>query len=377
MEALARDRGLKVRRSAPGQSAEVLARRIGGLEQIYMLADIDLIRLLEDMATRRGINWAKRRLRELTAEARGSADLERRIQVLEDALQHQAGVPSEEDRREVVFERFRSVIGGRAATEAWLRWAEDRGVVVRGARVRCGECGAQSWRVLPELAPPVVCRGCSNAIRDPYLPDKLEFRYAITEPLLRVFEHDSLGHLLTLRWLTSLFRSGVDKPEEIYGVHPGVIFEEALTGKEIGEVDGIMVFADGEIVIGECKRRAAGLTDADLRKLDLIAERLAAPWTFVATLDESRECHDIWRSAGRELPSSPRFALTSEHVFSAPMWTINENSLAWRDEIPPSRGRSFEELVLRRAETGDVNRPDEGLRRWWNRLDRDQPTARS
>ena len=68
--------------------------------------------------------------------------------------------------------------------------------------------------------------------------------------------------------------------------------------------------------LGECKRSGAGLRTGDIDKLEAIADRIGAAWTFYATPDWAAICPPIWQDLRRDLPDRRRFALTGEQLLS-------------------------------------------------------------
>src|SRR5215212_8095238 len=107
-------------------------------------------------------------------------------------------------------------------------------------------------------------------------------------------------------------------------------YQSSNPERVIGEADVVTVLADGSLVVGECKTRAAGLNDGELEKLWTLGERLNATMTFVATLDLSSHCDEIWKR-----PSNKRHhvSLTGEHLFDPmPIGIVGgPNPLDWRD----------------------------------------------
>jgi hypothetical protein len=153
-------------------------------------------------------------------------------------------------------------------------------------------------------------------------------------------QHDALVHLLAMRWFTELWRPSFDRASTLFGAYPGVEFFEQGEPDSIGEADVLLIQSDGELIPGECKRRGVGLKDADVEKLEHLANRLDSPWSFMATLDQASACPAIWTESRRELPEKPRFGLTAEHLFE-PMvfWPAGANILAWRPETTAAASR--------------------------------------
>ncbi len=328
LDAVVRDRGFVARRSVPGQAAAALLRRLGNVGELDPLLHQGVLAKLDYLGERQGISWFRRELRRIL-QAASEDDLPAGI---ERELAQLRTRPSGDDAYDVGHSQMSQILGGGAKATTWLNWAENRGLLVRGVQVTCHRCGAKSWRTTDELAPPIICRGCGDAIVQPFPAHGLTFRYRAAEPLLRVLEHDALPHLLALRYFIHLFHEAFDRPDRLYGGYPGVDIVDPATGKQVGEADVLLLFTNGDLVLGECKRRPAGLTDSELADFDEFAARIGAAWSFVATPQPASECGPIWRAAERGLPT-PRFALTGEQLLDSPVfWSLGTNPLVWRQE---------------------------------------------
>jgi hypothetical protein len=296
--------GLDVRPSAPGASAAALLRRMGSLQALDGLRDPWVLERLDGLCARKGMSWFRREVRRIARDAAG-ADAEA-VQRIE---HHLAALPltGRDDELETLTLESLTQRLPRAVARSWLEWAERTGVLVRGIEVRCDQCTTRTWRTPAELAPPIGCSGCGRSISRPYPADGLTFRYRASRALLEVAQSDALPHLLCAGWWRALFRNG------LYGFHPGVEFIDSK-GSPIAEVDVVLLLADGRLALGECKRRAAGLTEREIDKQEELADRLDAAWTFYATPQWSRDCPALWTSLRRDLPERRRFSLYGEHL---------------------------------------------------------------
>ncbi|MGN6558314.1 MAG: hypothetical protein ACTHLH_09935 [Solirubrobacterales bacterium] len=327
VEALALDRGLRAQRSSAGLAAAALLEQVGSIASLSALRSERLADLLYRLSERSGMTWFRRKLREM-----GAAMEKEDQRLLKEAIADLHFSATNDEQQETTFSALVQMLG-REGGEAWLSWAEERELLIRGARVHCGHCGARSWRTIEELGPAPVCRGCGREISSPYPPGELPFAYRASQAVLQAMEHDALVQLLAMRWFAELFRPFMDKPSRLFGAYPGVEFFEKGETNPIGEADLLLVQSDGEFVIGECKRRGAGLNPVEMEKLERLAERLGCPWTFLATLDRAMDCPPIWREAARALPSKPRFALTAEFLFDSDVsWPAGADIFAWREE---------------------------------------------
>jgi len=314
LEAAARDQGLWVRRSAPGKTAEALLRTMGSILSLRALTDPAVVAMLNRLCEGSGMSWFRTRFRDLTADIDPG---DGRLAALEARVEQLAAAGPEEPTRTLTLDTVKNALqSSRADAILWLEWAEAVGLLVRGVKVSCPACGHTDWQTVAELAPPVACRGCGKLIARPFPPDRIDFQFRASTALANVAAHDALPHLLTLKWMTDRFARSAHGPAAVYGAHPGVEFYEPDNpGTTVGEADVALVMADGSIVVGECKRNAAGLNENELDKLQRLADRLRSPWTFVATTSPISEANGIWATVRRDLPHQPRFALYAEHLY--------------------------------------------------------------
>jgi hypothetical protein len=331
LDAVIRDRGLRGEPSEQGHLAETLLRRTDELGGLGPLLHPRCQELLEKLGERHGMSWFKRRLRTvLDIPADADAGIEARLAQIEERVRTMAGEPSEEEQTDITFQDVRRLFNDTAAAEAWLAWADQAGLVLRGTQVRCDHCSSRSWRPLPELAPPVVCRGCGTTIDSPYGYDTVKFRYRASEFLLRLIKSDAIVHALTQRFFSQLFHPAFGNVGPIFGGYPGVTVRRPGEMDPLGEADVLFLMMDGSLGAGECKTRAAGLVPSEVKKLNLLAEAIGASWTFTATLDRAAACGPLWRespTAGR----IPHYALTAEHLYDiSPINILGGQPLGWR-----------------------------------------------
>jgi hypothetical protein len=371
LDAVIRDRDLRGEPSEPGRLAETMLRGADDVGGIGPLKHPGVHELIEKLGQRHGMNWFKERLRTvLDIRADADPEIAARLAQVEENVRVMAGEPSDEEQDDIAFEDVRRVLGDRVAAEAWLAWADGAGLLLRGTRVQCGYCASRSWRPLPELAPPVVCRGCGRTIDRPYGYDAVKFRYRASELLLRLIKADAVVHALALRYISELFPPLLNRVGPLFGGYPGVTLRRPGAKDALGEADVLFVMIDGRVGIGECKTRAAGLTASEVGKLGRLAEAAGASWTFTATLDRASACGPIWHDSptgGR----IPHYALTTEHLYDvAPVNAFGADPFAWRNsymKLGGTQALSDEEhdaevvALLRRLDTWQRTR---GIP-WW------------
>jgi hypothetical protein len=229
--------------------------------------------------------------------------------------------------RALGFQEFRKALLSESATERWVTWAERHHLLVRGVDIVCPHCKAPSWLPMASVPPPVGCPGCGRSIEVPYRPQHLPFAYRVGEPLRRVLETDSLGHLLALHWFKRLF--GDRSP--LIGAYPGVDIDRRL-GKRttrIGEADVLLLFGDGSLVPVEVKRTAAGFGTKAIKKMDRIADALNAPYDVVAVSQPARECLGLPATI-EQGESRPRRLITEDQLLDrAPRWPLGTDPFGW------------------------------------------------
>lgn len=355
LAAVAQTRGLDIRESVPGLAAAALIRALGGASQIRWLCHRGLVALLYRMAERSGMAWWKRRWAEAQRQLRelgvDPVALEKAATQLgrDDPVVAPAG-----EGRAVPFQEFVTTLGNEAAAARWVSWAERRHLLVRGADIQCPACGASAWLPLAAVPPPIVCAGCGRELPHPYGPRGLAFTYRLGESLRRVLETDSLGHVVALRWFVQLFENG-----GLVGAHPGVEFIDPENGTVLGEADVLLLFADGNLVPVEVKRRRTGVDERTQRSMDAVVDAVDAPWDVLVVSEPARECEAI-HAAERRFSERPRLLLTTDQMFERHVfWSLGADAFMWNP-------RTGEQDATRDAEFAD----------WLRRNDPDQPWKR-
>jgi hypothetical protein len=337
LESLAADKGLVVQRTAQGEAAAALLRRLAAISDVTPLLSHSVLGLLERLGQVSGRKFLERIEARVVSLASSVEEGEKKdvtvaLDRIHALLARIASGTDQEARPEVRVGALSADLGGEGA-KRWFLWAGQKGLLVRGATIKCDRCYEVSWLALAALSSALTCPSCGRPIRRPYPADVLTFSYRASPVLLRAVATDAIPQLLAFRWAVLYFRGIGGERSRLHGAYPGVVFN-GKEGKSAGDADVILVFDDGSMVPGECKLRGGGLREEKLTQLDALAEALDAPWTFVATPSWASDCPPIWKENVVQLPNRPRFMLTGEHLLapfvsrSAP---VNHHPLPWSE----------------------------------------------
>ena len=306
LRAVAADHGLRVEPSPSGRSAMALLSLFQDIREVRWLAHRPLLDLLYGTAASNGMTWFKRRATELAeVAAAAQANPERARDEFLAAIgsisisldQERAGLFS--------FSDVRQALGDTGAARVWMRWAEARRLIVRGAVMACDRCMAKTWRPLADMTES-ACPGCGRAIDHPFDTSSLPFRFRLSEPLRRAIENDSIYHVLIMRYLVDV----TSREDWLVGAHPGVdIYDSADT--QIGEADVLLLFADATTLPVEVKRHASAFKPGDIARLDRIADELSAVGTVLGCGDDHTTAADQLQSLARDDPR-PRRLVTAD-----------------------------------------------------------------
>jgi hypothetical protein len=335
---VARGRNVDFRESEPGKAVLTAISAFESLDETDKLLHAPLLNFLETMAARSGIGFFKKR--RLAEQQRDSAAVNEDIPLAESTA------PSSDELPERSFHEFKQVIGNNTqATKNWLRWAEERNLVVKGFPVHCENCASNQWIPVNGFVPPIACRGCGQVIELPFGDRaQVEFKYRLGERMRRLYQQDAMGHLLALNYFNSLFSFGARG--SLIGGHPGVELVEPDGIQPIFEADVLLLFNDAEFVPIEVKRSFQGVKSDEIEKLDRLAKRLKAEWSAFVVLDYAKNDDGSFEAIQqREIGSDRvRLALTFDHLLTMPFWSAGSDPFAWSPLSEPEiqeRERSF------------------------------------
>lgn len=337
LKSVASSNSYRIQPSEPGKAALVLLESLENIWELDMLAHQPLIDLLQSMSERKGVNWAKRRAREQGAVYEASP---------------QDVAPTADELIEQPIHKFQKAFGNNAkATGGWLNWAEDRRLIIKGFPISCPVCDAKDWAPVMSFAPPVFCSGCAREIRRPFPQGQVNFKYRLGESMRRLFAQDALGHLLALRYFVYLMSSG-----GMIGLHPGldVMFEEK--GRIAGEVDLLMLLANGDSVPIEVKKSFSGVHEEEVRKLDELSSILRAPWSAFAVMEYANKAPQEFsrnERRGKDLEHN-RILLTYDQLLDpTPIHALGIDPFTWAPltaEDIASREKSFSDTLVGRLD---------------------------
>jgi hypothetical protein len=339
-QAVARRRDLRLAESEPGRAAMVVLSGLTSGWELANLAHAPLLALLESMAARQGMSWYRQRLRSAGQPLALIELVARTADDLPEASMHD-------------FKR--ALRNNQAAARYWLYWAERRGLIVKGFPLECPHCRSKQWTPVAAFAPPIVCRGCAQRIETPFGDrPQVDFKYRLSERLRRVYEHDAMGHLLTMSFFQSIFSAF--RGSRLVGAHPGM--EVRRLGQEavVGEADNLLLFREGDFVPVEVKRSFDGVVPAETDKLDDLATLLRAPWSAIAVCQYGHAAPERYTQLeSRGQGADPfRLILSYDRLLDpSPHWALGDDPFAWRplsEEEIDEREKRFVERLARGGE---------------------------
>ncbi|ANH37445.1 hypothetical protein I601_1003 [Nocardioides dokdonensis FR1436] len=351
LRVIAQRHDLTVEPSEPGVACMTLLNALEGVHELAYLVHGPLLKLFDELAARTGTAWAK-------AFNRSGQPVATEV------------APTIDDLPDVPFDKFKAALGVKTGpARAWMAWAERRRLVVKGFPLQCERCAARQWVPVSGYRPPIVCVGCAQVMEHPFPKEQITFTYRLGEVLRRVYEHDAMGHLLTLRYLSFLLEGGFEPG--FIGVHPGLNFTPRGLATRLGEADMLLFERDGSCVPAEVKRSFGGATEDEVRKLTTLSDALESPWEVLAVTRYAKDAPEGWidsmrirrtdteagqlisaasKPAGSARPSSlrPRVVLTHEQLLDpSPIWEMGANPF----EVTPMDQAGIVEREKRFAHT--------------------------
>jgi hypothetical protein len=361
LRAVCADHGVDAKPSPSGRTALALLNSIGELDEVRWLAHRPLLGLMYRKAASSGMSWWKERSKEQAAIlANATHDPDAALTAMLTAIEEVSTSLGSGSADLISFSELSNLLRMDAA-RIWLRWAEERRLLLRGAVLRCSYCRHEEWRPMAGLVPPVVCSGCLRPNDYPFGDESLNFRYKLSESLRRAIENDSIYHLLVAR---SLMVTLEGSPVPLVGIHPGVDF--ARDG-DSAEADVVVLMADGAVVPVEVKRHSTGFRPHDLGQIEKVREWFESTASILAVGDAATEVDTqylayaidgevpVRRLLAAEDWLNPYPVVTMDGSMPGPQSVLDE--LAKREaepaatDDPPSTGRSPAPFWRRRGQT--------------------------
>jgi hypothetical protein len=265
---------LRAQLSQPGRYAQALLRRIGSVEHLAALASDESIQIIDTLTPRSAKKLAQYIRREVFDKLGGGID----DNTLEEIL----------GRQELFLElpaRTLSELAGelgrpRRDLAPALGRLVDVGLATRGASLRCPHCNYPDFFPLPELDERLVCRGCRLDFPLPVLDasgrQEQSLHYRLDGLMAQAMDQDLAPALLLLRRFVGV---GFGNPKALYW--PGLELYRGEAADCETEID-LLVANDGDVVLGECKRRAEGLSAEEVDRRAALAAEVGARPVFAA-----------------------------------------------------------------------------------------------
>lgn len=336
-------RGLLPAESEPGQTAAMLIKRMGGIDEVAFLLHEPLLKLLETMASREGINWYKRKVGEASITDR-------------DVLE--AVGRTTDDLPDFSVQKFKSALGNKTkSTEYWLYWAEKKGLIVKGVRISCETCGAEEWVALNGLTLPSMCKGCGSRVEHPFSDRTgISFTYKISEIMRRVYSNDAMGHVIAARYFATVL-SG----RRLIGWHPGLEYRRIDEQGVIGEADLLLLDRYGQMIPVEIKRSAGGVTPGELEKIERFREELGALWSAIGVCQYASRVETStaeWTEKSDD-GSYKRIFLTYDQLLDpSPHWVMQSDPFQEKiltDEEISDREARFVDLLYSASRKSEIS----------------------
>lgn len=267
---IAAEAGYKVKLSDKGLMAEKLLELIGGIDNVWIFSDENILNLIEDMSELYQAKEFKGRLKYAGLKEKESNTIIERM------------TTDRHDRVMKTFSAIRSKGKLGKETEGLINWLLERNLVERGREVSCTNCNTKQWLSVNEFQKTIRCRGCFAEIDIPLRIDSTHWQYRLNTLFARSFDQGIIPHLLTVFYyldIDSRFRDN-----SFLGNFYGLVFEEKDNPKNIIEVD-VLTISNGKVVIGECKKNAFDLKISEVKNLCQLANKLHCDEVLFSFLD--------------------------------------------------------------------------------------------
>ncbi len=311
-----KDNKFDIKLSPSGRIAKQITKQLGGLWSLGILANENLIQLLQDMQDAK--------ITQLSAQLK-KADVKKTEDLIDRISSMQVG-------KEINKEHFMAKMSQIANSQVYksepvemLKRYMDRQMFRLGATIKCPICMHSSWYTVEQLKYKITCTKCLDEYDLPsHSADEIKWAYRTFGPFsLSGSAEGAYTTILTLRVFSKVF----DIP-----VTPAFSFLTKINNKE-KEIDlGLIVkqskyWRHGEtrVVFAECKSYN-NFEKSDVEKMDQLASKFPGSVIVFATLKDSltkkeqkllkplvTKCRKYWKA---EQPYNPVLILTKTELFS-------------------------------------------------------------
>ena len=154
----------------------------------------------------------------------------------------------------------------------------------------------------------------------------VNFKYRLSERLRRVYESDTIGHLLTMRYFQSIFE------RRLVGIHAGLEVRNTDGTGVVGEADNLLLFENADLVPVEVKRAFGGVLPEEVAKLNKLALALRAPWSAIVVCQYGHEAPDDFIAFENRGEGADPFRLILSYdtlLEPHPVWRLGADPFAW------------------------------------------------
>jgi hypothetical protein len=259
--------------SQAGRYTQALLRRLGDPQRLEAMASDEAIAILDDLTPQSAKKLAQHIRREVIERNGGIATL------TDEALEEIVG--RQELFLELPAKTLNELVSDTSLPKrdlaAALAQLVAAGLIVRGAALRCPHCAYPDFFLLGELNEDLSCRGCRLTFGLPVVDrsgrNEQPLHYRLDGLMAQAMDQDLAPVLLLVR------RFAASNPRALYW--PGLdLFRGEAREPEI-ELD-LLHASKGEVLIGECKRRADALTTEEVERRVTLALELGARPMFAA-----------------------------------------------------------------------------------------------
>jgi len=296
--------GLTIRESDKTRYLEAVVQLLGGFENAGLLASRPALLLLEALAVPPTARLAQRIVVTLGLTAQRQEEVASALKGSEIVVELSAGSKSLQQLRDGTLVKHK-----RQLLPLLARLARA-GVVRRGFRLPCTECGLTTWHPMGTVDEVIKCPGCGGSFPLPVeLPSgsEIQLHYVLNSLVNRAWDQGVIPALLAMSHVAAQHSAAYCKTAGL---------ELLRAGELVGDLDFVM-FAEGRLRAGEAKTGSI-LEKKDFDGAELAAEVGVAKFFFCTTATFNQEAAEgietlrqRLREQGRDMEVS---VLEGEHL---------------------------------------------------------------